>query len=263
MTEYNFFVSDPTDISTKITTITSRINNDVEIDQSNLPVDSVVYNSPDLVITFTSPLSEYDLQLVSGFFSVIFNGHATPDNSYHFYNKTGAGRMVENTILIPTSIDDSNSGYKTGSTIYNPTDRNMYICIDPTANSADWLKLTPTIQNIYLNSGGNLTANNYIYYATQSATETQSQLLINRTGTINNLHVYLGTAPGVGNSRTFTVNVNGSPTSLLLTLSNTTNQGSNTVDTIEVNSGDLLSVHHTVSGVPDASVGLITFSINS
>lgn len=259
MTDYNFFVSNPTDVATKITTITARINNDVEIDQSNLPVNSVVYNNTDLVITFTGPLSEYDLQLVSGFFDIIFNG----ETSYHFSNKSGAGRMVEDTTIIPTSIDDSNSGYKTGSTIYNPTDKNMYICIDPTENAADWLKLTPTIQNIYLNSNSNLIAGNYIYYATQSATEIQSTFLLNRVGTINNLHIYLDTAPGVGNSRTFTVNINGIPTSLELTLSNTTNQGSNTVDTIEVNNGDLLSVHHTVSGTPVDSVGLITFSINS
>lgn len=65
----------------------------------------------------------------------------------------------------------------------------------------------------------------------------------------------LGTAPGAGTSRTFTVRKNGVDTALTLTISNTATTGADTTHSFTVAAGDRVSISSTVSGIPVGSVG--------
>lgn len=66
--------------------------------------------------------------------------------------------------------------------------------------------------------------------------------LIATAGTIKKLYVRLNTAPGAGNSRTFTVYKNGSTTALTLTISNTDTTGNDTTHSFTVAAGDKLAL---------------------
>jgi hypothetical protein len=111
---------------------------------------------------------------------------------------------------------------------------------------------------MFYNSGGNLTNNNYLQYGAQNGTEGTAQILSTRSITVRNLFVSLALPPGVGTSRTFTVRVNGSNTTLAVTISNTSTTGSNTSDIISISAFDLVSILHSVSGAPAASRGFAT-----
>lgn len=89
-----------------------------------------------------------------------------------------------------------------------------------------------------------------------SPVEDESKSVFPTSGLVSKLRVNLGTAaPGVGNSRTFTLRVNGVDTSLTLTISNNATIGN--VDLggsgIAIAKGDLVTLNQTISGTPISS----------
>jgi hypothetical protein len=122
----------------------------------------------------------------------------------------------------------------------------------------------PTVfqQNVFFNSGGALNSGSFIRFGSQSSLEANSQFAIGLTGSINRLRVILGTGPGTGASRTFTVNKNSVATPLTVTISGTSTSGTDVVDTVIVNTDDLISVLNTSVGNAIDSTGIATFIYN-
>jgi hypothetical protein len=69
-------------------------------------------------------------------------------------------------------------------------------------------------------------------------------------GTLSNLYMNLGTAPGVGTSRIFKILKNGSATGIQVTISGANTTGSDTVNFATYVAGDVISLECSVSGVP-------------
>jgi hypothetical protein len=76
------------------------------------------------------------------------------------------------------------------------------------------------------------------------------------TGTVQELHATVVTAPGSGNSVTFTIRKNGTSTTVACTISGTGTSCADSVNAVGFSTGDLLSVQVTEStGVP-ATIGI-------
>lgn len=84
-------------------------------------------------------------------------------------------------------------------------------------------------------------------------TETQVRCIVASAGNLKLLRVVLNTAPGAGNSRTFTIYKNGSGSALTVTISDTATSALITTD-VAVVAGDRLSIETARSGTP-ASAG--------
>jgi len=85
-------------------------------------------------------------------------------------------------------------------------------------------------------------------------TEINRQIVFPCAGTLDNMTVLNSTGPGSGDTRTFTVRKNGSGTNLAVTLSDFETTGEDTVDSVTIAAGDLLSIQHTYTGTPTSSV---------
>lgn len=89
-----------------------------------------------------------------------------------------------------------------------------------------------------------------------AASVSSRQIVMPTSGTLKNLYTYLSVAPGTGNSRTYTVNQNGSDTALAVTYSNSdVNIKSDTSDTIAVSAGDLISLKVASTSFPAVATG--------
>jgi hypothetical protein len=71
---------------------------------------------------------------------------------------------------------------------------------------------------------------------------------VSRAGTLKNLRVSLGAAPGSSESVVFTVVINGSASALTCTISNTDKVASDLSHTPSASAGDLISVKGVFSG---------------
>jgi len=88
-----------------------------------------------------------------------------------------------------------------------------------------------------------------------TATEATVQELASEA-TYKKLYVKLDTAPSAGDSRTFTLSVNGVPSILTCTISETDTTCNDTSNEVSVSDGDLLATKHTLTGTPAANNGL-------
>jgi hypothetical protein len=77
------------------------------------------------------------------------------------------------------------------------------------------------------------------------STEAQSQLAIPASGTIQELHASLASAPGSGNSVTFAIRKNGSSTGVACTISGSSTSCADSVNAVGSSTGDLISVQVT------------------
>ena len=77
-----------------------------------------------------------------------------------------------------------------------------------------------------------------------------SETVFPAPGTLSRLRILLATAPGAGNSRTFTLLVNGSGTALTVTISGTETAGEDLANSASVTAGDRVQLQETVSGSP-------------
>jgi len=106
------------------------------------------------------------------------------------------------------------------------------------------------------NSSANLANNQYLFLGSngQSANIQFSQLVCPKNINITNIYFQVFTAPG-GGSRTLTIQINGINTVATATIGGANTSINQTVN-INVTQGQLLSLIHTVTATPSASVGL-------
>lgn len=85
---------------------------------------------------------------------------------------------------------------------------------------------------------------------TGTVTRTATEVPIAIAGTFRNLKVRLGSAPGTGKSRTFTLMVNGVASGLTVTISGAGVFADNTGVDVSVSIGDFVCLRHEQSGIP-------------
>jgi hypothetical protein len=73
-------------------------------------------------------------------------------------------------------------------------------------------------------------------------TEAEVQLAMPANGTVQELHATLSSAPGAGNSLTFTIRKNGASTPVACTVSNSATSCADSVNAVGFSTGDLISV---------------------
>ena len=91
------------------------------------------------------------------------------------------------------------------------------------------------------------------YVNAHTSAAVRSQSVFPLSGTLRNLYVILGVAPGGAASRTVTVNVNGVNAALTCTISASGTTGNDTSHTVAINAGDLVSIECAVSGSPSSA----------
>ena len=110
------------------------------------------------------------------------------------------------------------------------------------------------------NSDGNLANNNFLYLGySQNANETRTQIYLPYNISITQLNVLLTVAPGVGNSRTFKVRIDGLD-AITIVISGTSTTGSASL-IYPVAQGQLLSLQNISAGAA-AAVGLANIKFN-
>ena len=97
--------------------------------------------------------------------------------------------------------------------------------------------------------------------APPDATEADVQIIVPFTGAITNLRAFLGTAPGTGDARVFTLRVNGADTADVVTISGANTTGVDSAHSVSVTAGDRVTIKSTVTGTPDASVAAFAFEL--
>jgi hypothetical protein len=123
-------------------------------------------------------------------------------------------------------------------------------------NGSSWILRNPTYLFSTVVVTTNINNNTFIAPSgleTAPDTTEANRRIIVPAGTIGLLRVSLATAPGNGNSRTFTVFKNGTSTPLEVTISNTETSGSNISSFISTDDNDTISIKHTTSGSPTAT----------
>lgn len=89
--------------------------------------------------------------------------------------------------------------------------------------------------------------------ATLVSTNVLARQLCPTVGTIKKFYVSLGTAPGIGSSRTFEIWKNDASTGVTITISGTSTTGNDTSNTISAGAGDFFCIKTTFSVAPAAS----------
>lgn len=104
----------------------------------------------------------------------------------------------------------------------------------------------------------------YRAHLTALATENQGDHPWPIACTLSNLGITISPAPGVGNSRIFSVRVNGVNTSLSVTISGTSTTGTdqNAGHNVTLAAGDIVTLNHTTTGTP-ANIGALTYTVES
>ena len=81
-----------------------------------------------------------------------------------------------------------------------------------------------------------------MFGAACESTEAEAQLPMPATGTIQELHATMSSAPGTGNSVTFTIRKNGTSTAVACTVSGSATSCADSVNAVGFGTGDLISV---------------------
>lgn len=91
------------------------------------------------------------------------------------------------------------------------------------------------------------------YNPNNTTTEANAQEIISGSGTMSDLFVELTTAPGVGNTVTITLMLNGVASALTCTVSGTATTASDTTNTVTVSAGDKISYKWVTSAANSAA----------
>ena len=115
---------------------------------------------------------------------------------------------------------------------------------------------------IYWNSGSTLLDSppeHFLLYGNQTITENMSQIVITKASILSNLTVVLTAAPGLGNTRIFTIRQNGADTTLSVTLTGAASMGVDSINTVAVSQFDLISASSTGTG--NTAVGIVSVQV--
>lgn len=248
---YSYYSYSTNNISGKCTEFDNRLN--VNFQLIAVSTAPVTYDSGNYIFTFGAELSNNEFDIVNNLVRIIANERQLDT----VYPNPRTFPIVNN--RAPTVFNDYLNGYNVGDIAINPTSNLIYICVDNTNGAARWNLLSGKYE-LYFNSAGNLLSGSYLGDGSQYSTRTHGERLINNSGYLRNLYCDVETAPGVGNSWTFTVYVGATPTALSVTISGTATTGSNTSNTLTVDAFDKISLRVTSTGSPAPASGLATIS---
>src|SRR3990167_10756189 len=86
-TSYPFHIENPSNVATKTSLLTARLNNDPDIPVGSLPVTSAVYSAPTLTITFPQALNTYGNYVLQWTFNSIFAAQAA-GQTYNYQGRS-------------------------------------------------------------------------------------------------------------------------------------------------------------------------------
>lgn len=154
MTTYNYLVSNDTNIATKITTLTNKLNIDLSINQT---VTSITYNAglKELSIVYPLALSNTNIIVLNKEVRIIVEQETTDDIQPLPINTIQ--RQTFNSPSAPTANHDNLLNYNTGSIITN--NNNVWICVNNATSNAIWRLLYPAptfrdLQNAVVSDSG-------------------------------------------------------------------------------------------------------------
>lgn len=133
MTTYYYDVSNTSNITTKVTQLTTRVNDSLEIITT---LSDIVYNSGtnQLEITFIIALSEFETLILDNLVQIIVEEVPVKD----IYPEP---RTIISTRYSTPFCDDLN-GYTLGCVLINTIDETAYICVNNTTEYALWKIIT-------------------------------------------------------------------------------------------------------------------------
>lgn len=177
---------------------------------------------------------------------------ATADN-------TGAATLAVNSLTAKKIRVMEPSGADIDISAGMITDNGTYEFIydeDADSGSGGWMLLNPTRSGStsYWAAIANTTLSSATWYINPNANnnmspiDTTTKVLMPGPITIKNLYIGLSAAPGSGENFTYTVQKNGSDTSVTATISNTDTTGSDTSNSAAFAAGDYVSVKLVRSG---------------
>ena len=166
------------------------------------------------------------------------------------------------TVTISDSSTTNNDTTNTAS--FSPGDEVSLRCVPngtPTARRARWgitcVTTTDGNSNVFGGSDSSAT-NNYYQSISRSGgvydISEEDRLVVGQSAVLKNFYMKLSTAPGAGNSQTFTLRKNNVNTSLSITISDTDTSGNDLTNQITISDGDILSIKNTQSGSPASSL---------
>lgn len=252
MVVYDYSIKNTVDIVTNLATLETKINADLDINQT---LNSATHNSGIISLDFPLTLTEFQLCIVKKL--ILINIELQNTNDVQPVINGGSARNTLNAPSAPTANHDNLSNYNIGSSVYHNGD--IWICTDNSTGAAIWRQVN-SVEYIHYNSGGDLIDNQWLQPVSQTSNESAAQTIISTPGTVSGIYVYLVNEPGVSNSRSFYVNVNGA-TGAVLTLSDLENAKSLTGDLLPLLAFDRLSLKHITSGTPTDTVGMVTITI--
>ena len=142
-TIYYYYVSDTTNIAAKVSQLNSQILADPELSSLGT-YTSTVFNSTtnEVEISFTTALSSSNSNILDNLVDInIFNAITGYDVYVPLIDSSV--RNSYNVSITPSTQNDSNSGYTTGSIFTTSTE--AYLCLDNTTGAANWAKLYPQV----------------------------------------------------------------------------------------------------------------------
>lgn len=156
-TVYRYYISDPTGISTKVSTLNSKILIDLDLPTTNYV--STVYNSTtqNVEVTFSIPLTPFQYEVLFNISNIVlFNGSV--QNTVYVVPYNSFNRRSFNVNGIPNNNMDSVSGYSSGSMV-TTNSNDIYVCTNNTQSNAVWQKIYP------VNVNNPLSEINFVYFA--------------------------------------------------------------------------------------------------
>lgn len=145
MSTYPYYLTDATDLTNKINNLTNRINIDPEITAT---LNTIVYNSPNLEVTFNSALSSDESYLLGTMVDNIFE-YQISGVDYQFNNMITRPRALYNITSAPTVNHDLYSSFNIGSCIFDSSTSTFYQCIDGTTGAAQWININNNHSNCF------------------------------------------------------------------------------------------------------------------
>lgn len=111
---------------------------------------------------------------------------------------------------------------------------------------------------VFLNSGGAINNEQFMRFGNMIQTESKAQIVMTKSGKIKNLTVSLTAPPGEG-TREFVLRKNGFDTSLMVSMSGSTEEESNVTNVIPFVKFDKISVICRTQGLVAPATGIISF----
>lgn len=135
-----------------------------------------------------------------------------------------------------------------------PTVGNQHWALDFDSTTTDYTLLTASGASTNFSNS----ATRYLTmsgYSTPDTSVDDITQVVSTSGTIRDLYVALADPPGAGNSYTFTLYQNGSPTSLVVVISDGDVSSNDTTHTVSVSAGDTLYIECVPTSTPTATRG--------